>query len=160
MQSQYRSLPQKDLSYHYLPYHTDSGLERRFLEGVLQLTDVAEKGLEVYYNGDDNLTAFHITCYERANSRWNYVGQYTPDFLIIKRKDGQIHQAIIVETKGSLYANDPVFQKKRRFTEDVFTAMNNEMFGYKRFDYLYIQDTMSETEWQIRIKQQIEQFFN
>lgn len=159
LQSQYAPIPQKDRSYHYLPYRTDSGLEKIFLEGVLQLSDLADKGLEVYYNGDGYLTEFHITCYEKASNRWNYVGQYTPDFLIIKRKNGQIHQAIIVETKGSLYARDPVFQKKRRFTEDVFTAMNNDLFGYKRFDYLYIEDTMSDLEWQTKIAEKINQFF-
>jgi len=159
LQSQYAPIPQKDRSYHYLPYRTDSGLEKIFLEGVLQLSDLADKGLEVYYNGDGYLTEFHITCYEKTNNRWNYVGQYTPDFLIIKRKDGQIHQAIIVETKGSLYARDPVFQKKRRFTEDVFTAMNNDLFGYKRFDYLYIEDTMSGLEWQTKVIEKIRSFF-
>ena len=159
LQSQYAPIPQKDRSYHYLPYRTDSGLEKIFLEGVLQLSDLADKGLEVYYNGDGYLTEFHITCYEKVNNRWNYVGQYTPDFLIIKRKNGQIHQAIIVETKGLLYARDPVFQKKRRFTEEVFTAMNNDLFGYKRFDYLYIEDTMSDLEWQTKVKQKIALFF-
>ena len=159
LQSQYAPIPQKDRSYHYLPYRTDSGLEKIFLEGVLQLSDLADKGLEVYYNGDGYLTEFHITCYEKVNNRWNYVGQYTPDFLIIKRKNGQIHQAIIVETKGLLYARDPVFQKKRRFTEEVFTAMNNDLFGYKRFDYLYIEDTMSDLEWQTKVIEKIRSFF-
>ena len=32
---------------------------------------------------------------------------FTPDFLIIKRKDGKIHKIIVVETKGEIYANDP-----------------------------------------------------
>ena len=100
-----------------------------------------------------------ITCYEKINGRWNKVGDYVPDFLIVKRKRGQIHQAMIVETKGSIYANDPKFQKKRKFTEETFTVMNNELFGYKRFDYLYIQDTMSEAEWQLKIKQRVDQFF-
>ena len=38
---------------------------------------------------------------------------YTPDFLVVKRKDGEIHKAIIVETKGAIYANDPTFKDKR-----------------------------------------------
>ena len=42
---------------------------------------------------------------------------YTPDFLIIKRKDGKIHKAIIAETKGEIYANDPSFKDKRNFME-------------------------------------------
>lgn len=159
LRNQYTSHPQKDRTFHYLPYRTDSGLERIFLEGVLQQSILETKGLEVYYNGDDNLTEFRITCYEKANGHWNKVGDYVPDFLIFKRKDGQIHQALIVETKGSLYANDPIFQKKRKFTEGTFTPLNNELFGYKRFDYLYIQDTMSSLEWQTRVKQQIDLFF-
>ena len=157
--NQYSSHPQKDRSFHYLPYRTDSGLEKTFLEGVLQLSVLKDKDLEVYYNGDDNLTEFRITCYEKVNGRWNKVGDYVPDFLFIKRRNGQIHQALIAETKGSLYANDPKFQKKRRFMEDVFVAMNNEMFGYKRFDYLYIKDTMSSLEWQTKVIEQINLFF-
>ena len=159
LRNQYVSYPQKDRTFHYLPYRMDSGLEQTFLESVLQLSDLEEKGLEVYYNGDDNLTEFRIACYEKTNDRWNYIGQYVPDFLIIKRKDGQIHQAIIVETKGSLYANDPVFQKKRNFTEKTFTSMNNEMFGYKRFDYLYIEDTMSDLEWATKASELMKSFF-
>ena len=157
--SQYSSHPQKDRTFHYLPYYTDSGLERRFLEGVLKLSDLEAKNLEVYYNGDDNLTEFRITCYEKLNGRWNKVGDYVPDFLIVKRKRGQIHQAMIVETKGSIYANDPKFQKKRKFTEETFTAMNNERFGYKRFDYLYIEDKMSDMEWQAMVLDRINNLF-
>lgn len=159
LRNNYTSHPQKDRTFHYLPYRTDSGFEKHFLEGILKLSDLADKGLEVYYNGDDNLTEFRISCYEKAEDRWNYIGQYVPDFLIIKRKDGQIHQAIIVETKGSLYAKDPTFQKKRKFTEESFITMNNTLFGYNRFDYLYIPDTMSELEWQTKVKEEITEFF-
>ena len=71
---------------------------------------------------------------------------YTPDFLIIKRKDGKIHKAIIAETKGEIYANDPSFKDKRNFMETEFSKKNNAAFGYERFDYLYLDDTLPEKD--------------
>jgi len=69
---------------------------------------------------------------------------YTPDFLIIKRRDGKIHKVIIVETKGKIYSNDPTFKEKRSFMETEFTKQNNDKYGYDRFKYLYLEDNMSE----------------
>ena len=92
------------------------------------------------------MTEFKIKCYKKSGGKWNYIGKYTPDFLIIKRKDGTIHKAIIVETKGQIYANDPTFVDKRRFMETEFVKQNNSAFGYERFDYLYLEDTMTESE--------------
>ena len=108
--------------------------------------EIESLGLEVYYNGDKALTEFKIKCYKKSGGKWNYIGKYTPDFLIIKRKDGAIHKAIIVETKGQIYANDPTFVDKRRFMETEFVKQNNSAFGYERFDYLYLEDTMTESE--------------
>ena len=71
---------------------------------------------------------------------------YTPDFLIIKRRDGKIHKAIIVETKGKIYSNDPTFKDKRSFMETEFTKQNNDKYGYDRFEYLYLEDSMSESD--------------
>ena len=56
------------------------------------------------------MTEFKIKCYKKTSGKWNYIGIYTPDFLIIKRKDGVIHKVIVVETKGQIYAKDPVFK--------------------------------------------------
>ena len=58
----------------------------------------------------------------------------------------KIYKAIIIETKGEIYANDPVFKEKRSFMEQEFIKQNNQQFGYKRFDYLYLEDTMLEDE--------------
>lgn len=140
------SHPQKDRSFHYLPYHTDSSFEQTFLEEVLPLDEVTKLGLEVYYNGDRALTEFKIRCYRSSGGHWQYIGIYTPDFLILRRKNGKIHKAIIVETKGRIYANDPAFQEKRSFMEQAFIQKNNEAFGYDRFEYLYLEDTMPEHE--------------
>jgi len=149
----------KDRSFHYLPYRTDSNFEQTFLKEILSFDEIENLGLEVYYNGDRGMTEFKIKCYKRNGDRWNYVGLYTPDFLIIKRKDGQIHKIIIVETKGQIYANDPYFKDKRTFMETEFSKQNNNAFGYERFDYLYLEDTLPERDRILLTQKKICEFF-
>jgi superfamily II DNA or RNA helicase len=153
------SHPNRTRSFHYLPYRTDSGFEQTFLREVLGLDDVATLDLEVYYNGDRAMTEFKIKCYKNAGGKWSYVGIYTPDFLIIKRKDGKIHKAIIVETKGDIYKNDPTFKDKRTFMETEFARKNNEAFGYDRFDYLYLEDSLPDNDRIILTHKRIIEFF-
>lgn len=146
LRKQSSSHPQKNRSFHYLPYRTDSSFEQTFLEQVLAMAEVENMDLEVYYNGDRAMTEFKIKCYKGDAGAWRYIGMYTPDFLIVKRKDGKIHKAIIVETKGAIYANDPSFKDKRIFVEREFTRQNNKAFGYERFEYLYLEDSFPEAE--------------
>lgn len=146
LRKQNTSHPQKNRSFHYLPYRTDSTFEQTFLSEVLGLDDITSLGLEVYYNGDRSMTEFKIKCYKNAKGKWSYVGLYTPDFLIIKRKDGKIHKIIVVETKGEIYAKDPTFKEKKTFIETEFSKQNNTAFGYERFDYLYLEDTLPEKD--------------
>lgn len=146
LRKQSSSHPQKNRSFHYLPYRTDSSFEQTFLDQVLAMAEVENMDLEVYYNGDRAMTEFKIKCYKGDAGAWRYVGMYTPDFLIVKRKDGKIHKAIIVETKGAIYANDPAFKDKRSFMEREFTRQNNKAFGYERFEYLYLEDSFPEAE--------------
>ena len=153
------SHPQKDRSFHYLPYHTDSGFEQTFLREVLTFPQLEQLGLEVYYNGDRAMTEFKVKCYKISGGKWQYVGIYTPDFLILRRKDGMIHKAIIVETKGEIYANDPTFKEKRSFIETEFLRQNNKAFGYARFDYLYLEDTMPEHDRIVKVQEKITEFF-
>lgn len=160
LRSQNTSHNNKDHSFHYLPYHTDSAFEQTFLKEVLSFDEIENFGLEVYYNGDRAMTEFKIKCYKKSGSKWNYVGMYTPDFLIIKRKDGKIHKIIVVETKGKIYANDPMFKDKKAFMETEFSKQNNSAFGYERFDYLYLEDTLSEKERLTMTYQKIKEFFN
>ena len=150
LKAQNSSHPRKNRSFHYLPYHTDSSFEQRFLDQVLAMAELEQLDLEAYYNGDRALTEFKIKCYKGDTGAWTYVGMYTPDFLIVKRKDGKIYKAIIVETKGVIYANDPTFQEKRAFMEREFVRQNNARFRYDRFDYLYLEDSLPEGE-RIRI---------
>lgn len=153
------SHPMKNNSFHYLPYKTDSSFEQKFLTDVLNLKTIKEMGLEVYYNGDRALTEFKIKCYKGGEGKWQYIGLYTPDFLIIKRKDGAIHRAMIVETKGMIYANDPLFISKRSFMETEFKAKNNQKYGYNRFEYFYLEDTLSDSGRIMAAYNAVEKFF-
>ncbi len=156
---QMMSHPMKDKSFHYLPYKTDSSFEQKFLEEVLTESVIKDNNLEVYYNGDRALTEFKIKCYQQVGKKCNYIGMYTPDFLIIKRKDGKIHKALIVETKGKIYANDQTFKQKRNFMESAFIKQNNDKFGYNRFDYLYLEDTIEEKDRIVLTLETIKKFF-
>ncbi len=159
LRAQNTSHQNKDRSFHYLPYRTDSGFEQTFLKEVLSFEEIEKLGLEIYYNGDRAMTEFKIKCYKQNGSKWSYIGIYTPDFLIIKRKDGKIHKVIVVETKGELYANDPTFKDKRSFMESEFSKQNNSAFGYERFDYLYLEDTMSQNDRLTATHDKICEFF-
>ena len=159
LRKKYSSHPQKDHSFHYLPYRTDSNFEQAFLREVLPLPEVERFGLEVYYNGDRAMTEFKIKCYKSIGGGWSYIGMYTPDFLIIQRRDRKIYKALIVETKGKIYANDPTFQDKRAFVESEFLHQNNAAFGYERFEYLYLEDTMPDNERIIKTHEKICDFF-
>ena len=159
LHKKYSSHPQKDRSFHYLPYHTDSGFEQIFLREVLTFPEIERLGLEVYYNGDRAMTEFKIKCYKRSAGAWQYVGMYTPDFLILQRKDGKIHKAMIAETKGEVYANDPKFKDKRAFVETEFLRQNNAAFGYARFEYLYLEDTLPERDRLVMTQRKICEFF-
>lgn len=159
LRAQSSSHTNKDRSFHYLPYRTDSGFEQTFLKEVLSFDEIENLGLEVYYNGDRAMTEFKIKCYKKTGNKWSYVGIYTPDFLIIKRKDGRIHKIIVVETKGEIYAKDPTFKEKKTFMETEFSKQNNTAFGYERFDYLYLEDTLPDKERLTLTHQKICEFF-
>lgn len=151
--------PMRNKSFHYLPYKTDSDFEITFLDELLKLDIIKAGDMEVYYNGDRTLTEFKIKCYKQSASKWIYIGMYTPDFLVIKRKNNKIYKAVIIETKGKIYANDPIFIDKRSFMETEFKVKNNEKFGYNRFEYLYLEDSMSENDRITMTAKLVEKFF-
>lgn len=160
MRAQYSSDPNKDRTYHYLPYHVDSRFESFFLSEVLTLECIREHDLEIYYNGDGQFTEFRIDCFKKnAHDQWKFIGRYTPDFLIVKRQDDRIHKALIVETKGALYAQDEAFKDRRDFVEGQFLQQNEEKFGYRRFDYLYLEDSLTDSERINKTNNFINQFF-
>lgn len=157
LRKQISSHPQRNRSFHYLPYRTGSEFELTFLTEVLTLPEIENLDLEVYYNGDNTLTEFKIKCYKKMNKKWDYIGIYTPDFLIIQRRNGRIHKAVIVETKGEVYKDR--FKDKRIFMETEFTKQNNRAFGYERFDYLYLEDMLPENERILITRKKIVDFF-
>lgn len=160
LRAKFTSEPNKDRSYHYLPYHVDSDFESVFLNEVLTQRCIHEHNLEVYYNGDGQFTEFRIDCFKKnAHDQWKFIGRYTPDFLIVKRKDDRIHKALIVETKGALYAQDEAFKDRRAFVEGQFLKQNEEKFGYKRFDYLYLEDSLTDNERINKTNDIINKFF-
>ena len=156
------SLPvyDKDRSFHYLPYNfPQSAFELNFLKEALKIDDLIGRNLELYYNGDRFLSNFQIDCYARNRTCWKWVGKYTPDFLLIKRKDGEIHKILIIETKGSGYAEEKRFLLRRNFVESEFISMNNEKFGYNKFDYLYLSDDKSMDDNIMILSKTIKKFF-
>lgn len=148
--------PEREKTYHYLPYHFDSGFEiKYFRDSILPL--IKDKKLEVYFNGDDTLTDFKIDCFHQKGEAWQYIGKYVPDFLLISRNaDREIHKVIIIETKGEGFAAK--FTEKKEFMK-TFIQKNNEKFGYPRFDFLYLEETLSKEERERRTLEAIETFF-
>lgn len=152
--------PERGQTYHYLPYRFDSGLEREFFkDSVLPILKSYQSQLEIYFNGDDMLTDFKIDCYKQTGREWRYIGKYVPDFLLLKRnKDGSIHRIIIIETKGEGFAAK--FADRRQFMETEFIRKNNECFGYERFRFLYLEDTLTKEEREKKTIKAIKEFFN
>ena len=146
-----------DKTYHYLPYRFDSEFEKKYFSGSLQ-SILWDKQLEFYFNGDDNLTDFKIRCYKKKGKNWSLLGNYTPDFLVISRDEQKsIKQILIIETKGEGFTAK--FAERRQFMEEEFVKLNNERFGYNRFSFLYIEDTMTPTEQDTKTITAINQFF-
>lgn len=152
--------PEREQTYHYLPYRFDSGLERQFFkDSVLPILKSYQSQLEIYFNGDDTLTGFKIDCYKQTDREWRYIGKYVPDFLLLKRnEDGSIHRIIIIETKGEGFAAK--FADRRQFMETEFIRKNNECFGYERFRFLYLEDTLTKEEREKKTIKAIKDFFN
>lgn len=131
----------KDRTFHFLPYDfTQSGFEKKFLEEALTLDEVRRRNLELYFNGEKDITDFRIRCYSQGKNGWSYVGKYTPDFLLLERRGGEIYRVLIIETKGKGFAEQKEFLARKKFVETEFLRMNNEKFNYRRFDYLYLTD--------------------
>lgn len=155
----------KNNSFHYLPYNFggsgSSGFEIQALQETLRLADFKAKGLEIYYNGERGLTEFVINCFTKEGKYWKNIGKYTTDFLVVKRTpNDKIQKILLVETKGALYAEDKVFQSKKNYVETDFLKLNHEKFGYKRFDFLYLEDSKNISANITKLNNKLNQFFN
>jgi hypothetical protein len=133
----FNHLDDHDVTFNYAPYAFDSRYEVDALRELSKLAEMLK--LEFYYNGyrNGNLQALVI--------RTPY-GNYTPDFLVLKRKPahtpyrrqedyapdaiaGPIDRVLILETKGKRFY-DADFQAKEKFIKDVF-LQHNPHFRYK-----------------------------
>ena len=133
-----------DRTYHYLPYHLDSTLEDDYLNSIIGYLK-SKESVEFYFNGDDTLTDFCIRCYTKRGKVWKLDGNYYPDFLMLTRNsDNTINKVIIIETKGEGFAGK--FVPRKQFMEESFIKLNNDKIGYPRFDFLYIEDTLTKEE--------------
>jgi hypothetical protein len=151
----------KNKTLHYLPYNfMQSTFEMNFLKQVLQLDIFKNGNLEIYYNGERHLTTFKILCYTQKSNGWKYVGEYTPDFLIIQRENSAIYKALIVETKGKGFAEQSEFLLRKKFMETEFLRMNNEKFDYRKFDFAYFGDDTSWDNNLTYLSNKISNFFN
>ena len=143
-------------SYHYLPYHFDSQLEKRyFAEKLLDLAK--EHQLEAYFNGDDTLTGFRLECFKQLDSgNWTRINSYVPDFLLMRRDaQGQAERVLIIETKGAIYADS--FRDRRHFMENKFLSMNRD-----HFDFLYLEDVDDKLDveaFELQTLKRIKEFF-
>lgn len=150
--------PERNQTYHYLPYRFDSSLEKDFFSTEI-IPLIKDKNLEIYFNGDDALTEFKINCYNKVGSQWRYIGRYVPDFLLLSRNaKNEIDKVIIIETKGEGFAAK--FADKRKFMETEFVMKNNEKFGYRRFDFLYLEDTLNADQRRQKTIKAVKDFFN
>ena len=146
----------KDRTFHFLPYKFDSNLEKDIFIEALHDDYLKSCNLEIYFNGEKDITDFRILCYTENKK---YLGRYTPDFMIIQRKDEKIHRALIVETKGSGFAEQTAFILRRKFVETEFLKMNNDKFGYNKFDYLYLTDADNFDDNLVKLNTKLKTFF-
>ncbi|MDE6303473.1 MAG: restriction endonuclease subunit R, partial [Paramuribaculum sp.] len=144
--------PINNRTYHYLPYHLDSQLEKDYFDSIIgHLKSKEMSGVELYFNGDDTLTDFRIRCYTKRGRAWKLDGYYYPDFIMLTRNpDNTINKVIIIETKGEGFAGK--FVPRKQFMEDLFIKLNNDKMGYYRFEFLYIEDS---DDTNVRLKKTI-----
>ncbi|MGC9375960.1 MAG: hypothetical protein ACP5DQ_13105 [Bacteroidales bacterium] len=151
----------KDRTFHYIPYNFwQSSFEKDMFIEVLKLDDFTKNELDIYYNGERGLTGFVINCFAKNGSNWKPIGKYTPDFLMVKRKNQELHKILIIETKGKDFADQKAFQLRKKYVSSDFFKLNNDKFGYKRFDFLYLQDSNGVIPNLTKIKEKIINFFN
>jgi hypothetical protein len=74
-----------------------------------------------------------------------------------RNANNEIHKVIIIETKGEGYAAK--FAERKSFMR-TFVQKNNDKFGYPRFDFLYLEDTISKEERERLTLEAINNFFN
>lgn len=157
-QYNYSGDPRNNRTYQYIPYSFDSGLEKHYYDNILRGLLETFTDIEIYFNGDEAMTNFYIECYDKSNGYWKRIGNYFPDFLILKRnvETNQICKVILVETKGTPF--EASFLPKKQFMEK-FLAINNASES-TQFEFLYVPESFDEDKQYIETRQKIENFLN
>ena len=146
-------LATKDHTFHYLPYDfAQSGLELGLLQELLKSAAFQGSGLEVYYNGARHLTEFRIDCFRQLGAqgqaaRWQKLGAYTPDFVMLQRSTegrGAAHKVLIIEAKGAGFAEQSAYTLRKQFVSGEFLRLNNAKFGYNRFDFVEVPEPANQ----------------
>ena len=153
-------LKNKRRTLHYTPYNfLQSNFEKQLIEKTLEFDFLAQYSLELFFNGDRAVSNFQIECFDKTPSgRYVRIGNYTPDFLMLQRTpDDAIGKILIIETKGGIYGND--FKRKRRFMEEDFVRENEARYGFKRFDFLYLEDSDPLSNNVAKLEKTIKTFF-
>jgi hypothetical protein len=74
-----------------------------------------------------------------SGKRWQRLGAYTPDFVMLQRNpQGAPHKVLIIETKGQGFAEQSGYALRKQFVNSEFLKLNNDKFGYARFDFCEI----------------------
>lgn len=143
-------------TYQYIPYSFDSGLESSYYSEILRGMLSSFKDVEIYFNGDESLSDFFIECYSHSGKYWKRIGNYFPDFLILRRNESdEISKVILAETKGRPY--EAAFAPKKDFMER-FIELNKDADNRTKFDFLYIPENLNVPERYEETKNHIEKF--
>ncbi|MBD5213958.1 MAG: DEAD/DEAH box helicase family protein [Bacteroidales bacterium] len=159
LESQYKTSedPINSRTYQYIPYSFDRGFEKKYYDNILRGLLGSFSDIEVYFNGDEALTNFYIECYDKSNGYWKRIGNYFPDFLILKRNQkNQICKVILAETKGTPF--EASFLPKKVFMEK-FLEINNASES-TQFEFLYIPESFDDETQYNKTRQKIENFLN
>jgi len=109
--------------------------------------------------------SFHYTPYDFRQSGFEKeILEKTFSLRLFQNSNLEIYyngeKILILETKGSGFANDESFKAKKEFVTSEFIATNNEAFKYERFDFLYLEDSLSLEKNLKILNDKIEGFFN
>lgn len=144
------------LSYHYLPYRFNNLTERRFFtDTLLNIEEVQNRQLEVYYTGDTRLSGFFIDCFKKQEGRWKPIGKLYPTFVLLRRTaDGSdIDRMLMIENQQADHTD------REEFVKTDFIGRDTAHWGRQRFDFLYLENSLDDTDRQEETLDAIHHFF-
>ncbi|PJB59220.1 MAG: hypothetical protein CO098_04550 [Bacteroidetes bacterium CG_4_9_14_3_um_filter_41_19] len=70
------------------------------------MSDLKNKQLEIYYNGECGLTGFVINRFTKECKYWKNIGQYTTDFLYLQDSKNILSNITTLNNKINNFFND------------------------------------------------------